>query len=59
VAGSVAQGIGVGIYVSRLGQEAIKQSQPIASNNKPPFGVSVLMDGIMQKLKNKDNEPKS
>ncbi|MDO7596990.1 MAG: DUF697 domain-containing protein [Pseudomonadota bacterium] len=59
VAGSVAQGIGVGIYVSRLGQEAIKQSRPIASNNKPPLGVSVLMDGIMQKLKNKDNEPKS
>lgn len=55
VAGSVAQGIGVGIYVSRLGQEAIKQSRPIASNNKAPFGVRVLMEGIMQKLNSKDN----
>lgn len=59
VAGSVAQGIGVSIYVSRLGQEAIKQSRPITSNNKPPFGVSVLIEGIMQKLKNKDNETMS
>ncbi len=59
VAGSVAQGIGVSIYVSRLGQEAIKQSRPITSNNKPPFGVSVLIEGIMQKLKNKNNEPMS
>lgn len=57
VAGSIAQGIGVGIYVSRLGQEAIKQSRPITSNNKPPFGVAVLMEGIMQKVKSRDNEP--
>lgn len=59
VAGSVAQGIGVGIYVSRLGHEAIKQSRPIMINKKPPFGAAVLMQGIMQKLKNKKNESKS
>lgn len=54
VAGSVAQGIGVGIYVSRLGQEAITQSRPIASNSKAPLAVSVLIDGILQKLKTKE-----
>lgn len=59
IAGSVAQGIGVGIYVSRLGHEAIKQSRPITINKKPPFGAAVLMQGIIQKLKNKENEPKS
>lgn len=56
VAGSVAQGIGVGIYVSRLGQEAIKQSRPITTNKKAPFGVTVLIEGILQKLKSKENE---
>jgi len=59
VASSVAQGIGVSIYVSRLGQEAIKQSRPIISNNKAPFGGALLIEGIMQKLRNKDNESKS
>ena len=56
VAGSVAQGIGVSIYVSRLGQEAIKQSRPIMINKKPPFGVAVLIEGIINKLKNTQNE---
>ncbi len=59
VAGSVGQGIGVGIYVSRLGQEAIKQSRPILTNNKAPYGVSVLVEGIIQKLKLNENESKS
>ena|GEM_PF-1727102 len=59
VASSVAQGIGVSIYVSRLGQEAIKQSRPILSNKKAPFGVAVLMEGIMHTLKNKDKDNKS
>lgn len=58
VAGSVAQGIGVGIYVSRLGQEAIKQNRPITIAQKPPFGVVVLIEGIMHKLKNKEDESK-
>lgn len=57
VTGSVAQGIGVGIYVSRLGQEAVKQSRPIASNNKAPFGVAVLIEGIIQKLTSKKDDP--
>ncbi|HEC60619.1 hypothetical protein LCGC14_0904090 [marine sediment metagenome] len=56
VAGSVAQGIGVSIYVSRLGQEAIKQSRPIIVNRKPPFGVAVLVEGIINKLKKKQTE---
>lgn len=57
VTGSVAQGIGVGIYVSRLGQEAVKQSRPIASDNKAPFGVTVLIEGIIQKITHKKDEP--
>jgi putative membrane protein len=59
VAGSVAQGIGVSIYVSRLGHEAIKQSRPISSHKKAPFGVTVLVEGIMQKLRNKDKDNES
>lgn len=59
VAGSVAQGIGVSIYVSRLGQEAIKQSRPITINKKPPYGVAVLIEGIIHKLKNTQNKSES
>ncbi len=59
VAGSVAQGIGVSIYVSRLGQEAIKQSRPITINKKPPFGVAVLIEGIIHKLKKTQNKSES
>jgi len=50
LAGSVAQGLGVGLYVSRLGQEAIRQSRPVTLTGKQPISASILLKGIQQKI---------
>jgi len=50
VLGSVAQGLGVGTYVARIGVEAIKQTRPIAFEEDQALDVNLIRDGISQAL---------
>jgi len=52
VLGSIAQGLGVGTYVARIGVEAMKQTRPIAFLENESPDINLIRDGIKQSLMN-------
>ena len=58
IAGSAAQGLGVGIYSAKIGVEAMKQSRPILFLESEAPNISLISTGIKQvlnKLKSEAN----
>jgi putative membrane protein len=47
---SLAQGLGVGTYVAKIGIEAMKQSRPIAFDDQQTPDINLIRNGIKQSL---------
>ena len=50
IAGSFAQGVGIGTYVAKIGIEAMKQSRPIIFEENEVPKINLISDNIMMAL---------